>query len=49
MIDAEKDDIMVLNKCIYNLVQTARQYHKKAVEVIYKIKFNSGEIDPCLF
>ncbi len=29
--------------------QATRQYHKKAVEVLLKIGFNGGEVDPCLF
>ncbi len=44
--DAEEDDVLALNKCIYGLVQAARQYHKKAVEVLPKIGFNGGEVDP---
>ncbi len=49
MADAEEDDILALNKCIYGLVQAARQYHKKAVEVLHKIGFNCEKVDPCLF
>ncbi len=47
--DAEEDDVLALNKFIYGLVQAARKYHKKAVEVLQKIGFNGGEADPCLF
>ncbi len=49
MTDAEEDDVLALNKCIYGLVQVVRQYHKKAVEVLRKNEFNGGEVDPCLF
>ncbi len=49
MADAEEDDILALNKCIYGLVQAARQYHKKAIEVLHQIGFNGGKVDPCLF
>ncbi len=49
MTNAEEDDALELNKCIYGLVQAARQYHKKAVEVLQKIGFNGGQVDPCLF
>ncbi len=40
---------LAFNKYIYGLVQAARQYHKKAVEVLQKIGFNGGEVDPYLF
>ena len=46
---ASKEDVLLLQKCIYGLVQAARQYHKKAVEILKKIGFSGGEIDPCLF
>ncbi len=49
MTDAEDDDFLILNECIYGLVQAARQYHKKVIEFLQKIGFNGGEIDPCLF
>ena len=49
MVNREADDILALNKCIYGLVQVARQYHKKAVEILYKIGFNGVDVDPCLF
>ena len=32
MSDVTKDDCIILNKCIYGLVQVACQYYKKAVE-----------------
>ena len=49
MTDAKDYDILELNQCIYGLVHAARQYHKKAVEILCKIEFNGGDIDPCLF
>ncbi len=49
MTDAEEDDVLALNKCLYSLVKAARQYYKKAVEVLCKISFNGGEVDQCLF
>ncbi len=48
LTDAEKDDVLAFNKCIYGLVQAARQHHKKAVKVLFKTGFNGGEVDPCL-
>ena len=39
-MDTESDDeILILDKCIYELVQSARQYHKKAVAILKKIGF----------
>lgn len=43
------DEILILVKCIYELVQSARQYHKKAVAILKKIVFEGGEVDPCLY
>ncbi len=43
------DDALLLQRCIYGLVQSARQYHKKIVEILRKIGFEGGEVDPCLF
>ena len=42
------DDVLELGKCIYGLVQAARQYFKKAVATLKKIGFEGGEVDPCL-
>ena len=44
MSDVRKDDCIILNKCIYGLIQAAHQYYKKAVE-----SFVGGNIDPCLY
>ena len=49
MTDAKDDDILALNEFIYGLVQAARQYHKKAIEILHKIGFNGGDVDLCLF
>ena len=40
---------MISDKCIYGLVQSARQYHQKAVKILKKIGFEGGEVDPCLY
>ena len=46
-MDTQSDDeILILDKCIYGLVQSARQYHKKAVTILKKIGFEGGEVDP---
>ena len=49
MIGVTNKDVLLLKKCIYGLVQAARQYHKKAVEILKNIGFSGGTIDPCLF
>ena len=49
MIGVTKDDVLSLNKCIYGLVQAARQYHKKVTAILRNIGFSGGDVDPCLF
>ena len=44
-----KDDCIILNKCIYGLVQETRQYYKKAVEILKKLGFIGGNVDSCLY
>ncbi len=44
MTDAEEDNVFVMNKCIYGLVQAARQYDEKTVELLHKIGFNGGDV-----
>ena len=49
-MDTQSDDRnLILDKCIYGLVQSARQYHKKAVAILKKIGFEGEEVDPCLY
>ena len=45
----KQDDALLLQQCIYGLVQGARQYHKKAVEILKRIGFTGGDVDPCLY
>ena len=47
MADVKKDDCIILNKCIYSLVQAACQYYKKAIEILKSSGFVGGNIDPC--
>ena len=49
MPGAEEDEVLLLQKCIYGLVQAARQYNKKMIEILKKIGFTGGDVDPCLF
>ena len=45
---AGRDECLRLNKTIYGLVQSARQFFKKLTEVLKKIGFEGGDADPCL-
>ena len=40
---------VILEKCIYGLVQVAQQYNKKTVEVLKNICFTRINVDPCFF
>ena len=44
MSDMEKDDCVILNKCIYGLVQAARQYYKKAIKILKNLGFIDGKL-----
>ena len=48
MKDVTSEDVLALQKCIYGLVQAARQYHKKIVSILKSIGFTGGDMDPCL-
>jgi len=43
-----EDECLLLLKAIYRLVQAARQWHKKLIDVLKKIGFKGGIADPCL-
>ena len=47
MSNIKKDDCVILNKCIYSLVQAVRHYYKKAVGILKSLGFVKGSIDPC--
>ena len=49
MSNIEKDNCIILNKCIYCLVQAARQCFKKVIEVLKNSGFVGGIVDPCLY
>ena len=49
-MDTKNDDeILILDQCIYGLVQSARQYHKKAFKILRDIGFEGGEVNSCLY
>ena len=47
--DVHKDHCTILNKCIYCLVQAARQQYEKAIEILKTLGFIGGNADPCLY
>lgn len=47
--DSNEDEALLLTSTIYGLVQSARQYYKKACDILKKIGFTGGDVDPCLF
>ena len=49
MSDVTKNNCILLNKCIYSLIQAAWQYYKKAVEILKCSCFVGGSIGPCLY
>ena len=44
--DVQDDDCIILQKCIYGLVQAARQYIRMAIELLKKLGFIRGIVDP---
>ena len=49
MVDISEDEALLLQSTIYGLVQSARQYYKKATSVFKELGFTGGTVDPCLF
>ena len=49
MTNIKKDDYIILNKYIYELVQAAWQYYENAVEILKSSGFIIGSIDTCLY
>ena len=49
MPNVKKDDCIILNKCIYGLVQAAWQKYKKTIEILKNSGFVGGTINPCLY
>ena len=45
----KKIDCIILNKCIYCLVQASRQYYKKAVKILKNSGFVGSNVNPCLY
>ena len=49
IFDSKPDKALLLGRCIYGIVQAARQYHKKMMEILHRICFVGGIIYQCLF
>ena len=49
MVDVKEDEALLLQSTIYGLVQSARQYYKKATKILKDLGFLGGTVDPCLF
>ena len=47
MSNVNRNGCIIFNKCIYGLVQAARQYYKKAIEMLKKAGFVGGNANPC--
>ena len=45
MPDVGKDDCIILNKCIHGLVYMAKQYYKKAIEILKNSRFVGGNFN----
>ena len=48
-MESEDDECLMLMRTIYGLVQSARAYFKKFVQVMKDIGFKQSTADPCLF
>ena len=46
--DVDKEDCLILQKAIYELVQAARQFWKKIVDKMQEGGFQLSEADPCM-
>jgi len=47
-LDGKSDECLLLLKALYGLVQGVRQWWKKFVEILKKIRFQGGYTNPCL-
>jgi hypothetical protein len=47
-LEHEPDECLLLNKTIYGLAQSARQFYKKLTECLRSLGFTGGNVDPCL-
>jgi Reverse transcriptase (RNA-dependent DNA polymerase) len=48
-MEHEDDEVLLLKKLLYGLVQSARQFFKKYSTILKKIGFTQSYAEPCLF
>ena len=48
-MDHEEDEVLLLQKTIYGLVQASRQYNKKFTSVLIAMGFEQSKADQCLY
>ena len=48
MLDAKGDEVLLLLKTIYGLVQAARAFYKNFSKTLRELGFEGGYADPCL-
>jgi hypothetical protein len=48
-MDAAKEEFLCLNKTIYDLVQSARQFYVKLVEALKSYDIKGSKVDPCVW
>ena len=48
-MEAQADEILILDKTIYGLVQAAKAFYTKLCQILKEIGFTGGYADPCLF
>jgi len=48
-MDATNEECLILNKTIYGLVQSAREFYNKLVSALKDCGFQGSLVDPCLW
>jgi hypothetical protein len=48
-LEHQEDEVTILDKSMYGLVQSARQFNLKLSQILRKIGFEQSHADPCLF
>jgi hypothetical protein len=48
-LDANDDECVLLEKSLYGLVQSARQFFKKFSKVLIRLGMKQSSIEPCVF
>jgi Reverse transcriptase (RNA-dependent DNA polymerase) len=48
-MEVSVDECLILNKTIYSLVQSAREFYYKLVSALKECEFQGSLVDPCLW